>query len=151
MNHLASTPNVILTSTSQRMSTYYNNHKNLPPVKEIKEAMPNYMGLLFPKHSPIAPYFKLFGMKVIETGLQEKIFKKWIGEDIPEPQPEDKTVLSYGHLFLSFGSLLGASVISVFMVIVENIFHFKERHQIKPPKTCNRSKKKPKLKRTLSL
>ena len=120
-------------------------------MKEIKEAMPNYMGLLFPKHSPIAPYFKLFGMKVIETGLQEKIFKKWIGEDIPEPQPEDKTVLSYGHVFLSFGSLLGAFVISILMVVFENVFHLKERHKMKASKTSRISTKKPKLKRTLSL
>ena len=112
--HLYSTPKVILYADKLRVSSYFDQNKRLPLIKQIINPKSTYKGLLFPKNSPLTSSFKIFGAMTSENGIREKLVRKWFGANIPELDGNIVTALSFSHFVLCFGVFTIILVSSIF-------------------------------------
>ena len=119
LNHLYSTPKVVLYADKLRVSSYFNQNRSLPPIKQIISPKSTYKGLLFPKNSPLTSSFKIFGAMTAENGVQVKLLRKWFGAGVPELDENNATALSFSHFVLCFGVFTIILVVSLFLLCGE--------------------------------
>ena len=124
INHLLLEQKVILYYDKQVVSSLFkNNHDGLPPLKIIQEPRDSFLGLLFPKNSPLSSSFKIFGAKALDNGLQSRISKKWFGDGIPQAKFEGGRSLSIGHFVLCFIFFLFLTVSSIILLCFEMLLN----------------------------
>ena len=79
---------------------------NLQHLVVFGREKPTYTGLIFGLNSPLQPIFRKATFRFRETGKEELLMKRWMGDDINEDWPVEKMVLTTGQSVTAFVLIL---------------------------------------------
>ena len=119
-------PKTVYFTREIKISAYYKpkfgrRGKDLPQLKVIKENLQRDHGMIFPKHSPLAPLFFEYGLKIFDNGVYQKLVFKWFGDGIPEWHETSHTIVSLDQTLFSFSSLFFAMIFAILVLGIEKV------------------------------
>ena len=91
-----------------------------PPIKTFGKRT-KLQNVAFTKNSPLFPAFKFLARKTVEFGLAEKLGQEWQGQKLSalKSGPQDVIVLTVGQVFMKFGIIVGAVLVTCLILSLE--------------------------------
>ena len=122
MQELHEKTRTVFVSDLSRIEYFYKLNYNVPGFKIIKEKTIRNLGFIFPKYSPLTPFFFQYGLYSFDSGVYDKIAFQWIGHGIPTSN-EILPVISLVHTLVCFKFLIAIMVFCVTVLVSECIFN----------------------------